>query len=285
MEGRTWFRHDAVRLRAQHGAAPAGGGMRDSQHGGQDDRAGGGLAALARTVVARLIAREGGSGRLVDAATVASIARAVVDPDRDPMDALRQDLRRSRISETDLVDTYFPEVARLLGCAWADDNAPFTDVTIGVARMQSMLRELGRDWTSNVAAEQDSATVLIVLPDGEQHSFGAMLLAGQLRRQGISVRLEVGASTATLRKLVHDRSFDCAMVSVACEEKLDQCKEVVKALKQGSHGRLWVAVGGPLLDRPIDVLGKTGADIVTCDPLLALQGALTEQAQVKEVTG
>lgn len=259
--------------------------MRDSQHGGQDNRAGIGLAALARTVVVRLVAREGPSGRPLDEATVGMITHALLDPDRGRMDALRQDLRRARISDIDLVEGYFPEIARRLGCAWAEDDAPFTDVTIGVARMQSMLRELGRDWTSNTAAEQASATVLIVLPDGEQHSFGAMLLAGQLRRQGISVRLEVGTPAAGLRKLVHDRAFDCAMISVACEEKLDQCKDLVKALKQGSQGRLWVAVGGPLLGRPIDVRGRTGADIATCDPLQALQGALTEQAQLKEATG
>lgn len=259
--------------------------MRDSQHGGQHDRAGTGLSALARTVVARLIAREGGIDRPVDEAVVAVIARALLEPGPAAMDALRLDLRRARISELDLVDAYFPEVARHLGCAWADDTAAFTDVTIGVARMQSMLRELGRDWTSNTCAVQGGATVLIVLPDGEQHSFGVMLLAGQLRRQGISVRLEVGTPAATLRKLVQEKSFDCAMISVACEEKLDHCKAVVHALKQGSDGQLWVAIGGPLLDRPVDVLGRTGADIATCDPLLALQGALTEQAQVKEVTG
>lgn len=259
--------------------------MRDSQHGGQHDRVGTGLSALARTVVARLIAREGGADRSVDEAVIAAISRAMLDPGSTGMDALRADLRRARISELELVDTYFPEVARYLGCAWAEDRAAFTDVTIGVARMQSMLRELGRDWTSDASAEHGGATVLIILPDGEQHSFGVMLLAGQLRRQGISVRLEVGTPAAALRKLVQEKTFDCAMISVACEEKLDHCKEVVNALKQGSHGQLWVAIGGALMGRPIDVRSRTGADIATCDPLQALQGALTEQAQGKEVTG
>jgi methanogenic corrinoid protein MtbC1 len=259
--------------------------MRDSQHRGQDDRGSGGPAALARAVVGRLLAGEGGPVRLVDDATVASISRALLDLNPARMAMLRQDLRRARISDTDLVDCYFPEVARHLGCAWAGDDAPFTDVTIGVARMQAMLREIGRDWTSNVAAEAASATVLIVLPEGEQHSFGAMLLAGQLRRQGISVRLEVGTQTSGLRRLVEGRFFDCAMISVACEEKLDQCRGVVAALKDGSRGRLWVAVGGPVLDRPIDVRSLTGADIATCAPLLALQGALAEQSQSNELTG
>jgi hypothetical protein len=112
-----------------------------------------------------------------------------------------------------------------------------------------------------------------------------MLLAGQLRRQGISVRIEVGTSTGALRALVHDRKFDCAMISVACEEKLDQCRDVVRALRLGSDGALWVAIGGALLDRAIDVRGRTGADIATCDPFVALEGAFARQAKVKEVTG
>ena len=259
--------------------------MRDSQHRGQDDRGIGGPAALARAVVGRLLAREVVPVKLADDATVSAISRALLDLDPARMAALRQDLRRNRISDIDLVDCFFPAVARRLGCAWAEDDAPFTDVTIGVARMQAMLREIGRDWTSNLSAEQASATVLIVLPEGEQHSFGAVLLAGQLRRQGISVRLEVGTHAAALRRLVEGRFFDCAMISIACEEKLDHCKAVVDALKAGSGGRLWVAVGGPLLNRPIDVRRRTGADIATCDPLVALQGALADQSQLNELTG
>jgi MerR family transcriptional regulator, light-induced transcriptional regulator len=259
--------------------------MRDSQHGGQEGRAGGALAALARSVVLRLNARNGPSGRLADEGIVALIARALLQDYPEAMETLRQDLRRARIGDTELVDVYFPEVARYYGCAWVEDSAPFTDVSIAVARMQAMLREIGQSWTSNAVAGHAAATVLVVLPAGEQHSFGAMLLTGQLRRQGISVRLEVGTSDAGLRRLVEDRSFDCAMVSIACEEALPRCKGAVKALKQGSAGRLWVAVGGPLLDRSLDICALTGADIATGDPMLALQGALSQVEQHNEVSG
>jgi methylmalonyl-CoA mutase cobalamin-binding subunit len=240
---------------------------------------------LARSIVVRLTAREQGVERPIDEAIVASIARAVLQSFPDGMDALRPDLRRARISDSDLIDVYFPEVARYLGCAWVDDVAPFTDVSIGVARMQGMLRDLGRAWTSNALADPSSATVLVVLPEGEQHSFGAMLLTGQLRRQGISVRLEVGTSREDLRRLAHDRSFDCAMISVACEEGIARCKEVVAALRQGSGGRLWIAVGGSLLERSTDLRARTGADMVTSDHLQALQAALSRQARMNEAIG
>jgi MerR family transcriptional regulator, light-induced transcriptional regulator len=247
--------------------------MRDSQHGGQSDRSGDGLSALARTVVARLVSRDAKVKRPPDAAMVAALARALAASDHAPFEALRTELRRARVNETELVDSYFPAVARFLGREWAEDRAPFTDVTMGVARMQSILRQVGRSWDSNAAASVDSATVLMVLPDGEQHSFGVMVLTGQLRRQGISVQMQIGARPAMLQGLVRTSEFDCAMVSVACEEKLEFCRGVVKAIKDGSEGRLWVAVGGAVLERPVDVRAATGADVATNDPMIALQGA------------
>ncbi len=259
--------------------------MRDSQHGGQGDLGSDGLSVLARSIVARVAARDGTVARAVDPDLVASIARAVAAPDLAVFEALRPDLRRARISDIDLVDGYFPAVARFLGCAWAEDSAPFTEVTIGVARMQAILRQVGRDWTSNVEAGPESCTVLMVLPDGEQHSFGAMVLTGQMRRQGISVRLEIGSPPGLLRQIVRQQHFDCAMISIACEEKLDHCRKVVDALRAGSVGRLHVAVGGAVLDRPVDVGGATQADIVTNDPLQVLLGAQVRSSAEKGSIG
>jgi methanogenic corrinoid protein MtbC1 len=256
--------------------------MRDSQHDGQGDRGGDGLELLARTVVARIAARD--TPRVVDDSLVAALARALTSPDPGDFETLRADLRRARIGETELVDAYFPAVARYLGCAWAEDEMPFTDVSIGTARMQAMLRQVGRDWVSNLASDLDGSTVLMVLPEGEQHSFGVMVLTGQLRRQGVSVQLQLGADARALRALAADRDFDCAMVSVACEERLALCAKLVKSLKDGSGGRLWVAVGGAVLDRPLDIRRLTGADIVTNDPRLALDGArMRALALVREV--
>lgn len=247
--------------------------MRDSQHGGQGDRSSDGLTALARTVVARLVARDEVTTRTTDEALVATLARALASADHSVFEALRPELRRARVSETELVDRYFPAVARHLGCEWSEDRAAFTDVTMVVARMQSLLRQFGKDWVSNATATPTSATVLLVLPAGEQHSFGAMLLTGQLRRQGVSVQLQIGATPEALGLLVQRQSYDCVMVSVGCEERLELCRRVVKSLKDGSGGRLWVAVGGAVLERPVDVRGLTGADVATNDPMTVLQGA------------
>lgn len=245
--------------------------MRDSQHGGPIGRSGDELSALARTVAARLASRGSRVVRDVDGDLVLAIARAVASPDPSLYDALRPEIRRARVSDIDLVDTYFPAVARLLGCDWAEDRAGWAEVTIGMARLQSLVHQIGHDWDD--CATPDGAAVLVVLPDGEQHSFGAQVLAGQLRRQGVSVHLQIGARPGDLRNLVRDRQYDCALVSVGCEDKLETCRKVVKSLKDGSKGRLWVAVGGAVLERVADVKLLTGADIATSDPVEAIAGA------------
>lgn len=245
--------------------------MRDSQYCGPIGRSGDELSALARTVAARLAARGARASRRIDGDLVLAMARAFGCADPALFDALRPELRRARVSDIDLVDSYFPAVARHLGRDWAEDRAGWAEVTIGVARMQSLVHQIGLDWDGSTAA--DSPNVLVVLPEGEQHSFGVQVLAGQLRRQGVSVHLQIAARPADLRRLVQDRHYDCALVSVGCEDKLETCRKVVKSLKDGSKGRLWVAVGGAVLERVSDVHLLTGADIATSDPVAATAGA------------
>lgn len=259
--------------------------MRDSRHDGQTDLPAGGASALARSVVARLATREGLAPDPVDPALVRRLAQVMVAGDPAQVGATLREVRRARVTDQGLVDQYLPAAARLLGCAWADDTAPFSDVTLGVARMQALVRQFGRDWTRDLTGDWtgdwtgDAAprgagrTVLLILPEGEQHSLGAIVLCSQLRRQGISVRLEIGTPAAALGSLVAQKHFDSAMVSIACEEQLDPCRRLVDALRAQSGGRLHVAVGGAVLERPVDVRLRTGADIATSDPARALAAA------------
>jgi MerR family transcriptional regulator, light-induced transcriptional regulator len=244
--------------------------MRDSQHGGQSERDASGVAVLARTVLARLLGRTVDEGRGPKQELTVALARAVTAADPAELQSLRAELRRQRVSESELVDCYFPAVAQHLGCDWAADRASFAEVSIGMARMQSILHDVSRDWISNHAAQPDSATALILLPEGEQHCFGALLLLAQLRRRGVSVQLLIGARPEEMRAVMQGRNFDCVMISVGCEEKLEIARRLVKAIRAGAGVPVRVAVGGAVLLRPVDVKQRTGADIVTSDPAEAL---------------
>lgn len=261
--------------------------MQDSLNRGftqGSERVLGGVSQFAADVVARLVAREGtASGPLRDGLVDQMIA-AVSRPGSAGFDALRPELRRARISATALADLYIPEVARRLGKAWEDDSMSFAEVTIGTARLQAILREIGAGWVADTSAGGKAGqTLLLVVPAGEQHTLGAMVLAGQLRRRGISVGLKVGPGSEDVLQLLHTRRFDGAMLSVACVEKLESTAALVKTLKRETGGAMPVAVGGAVLLREGNVTISHEADIQTNNIEEALQALGLNEAPTRVI--
>jgi MerR family transcriptional regulator, light-induced transcriptional regulator len=244
--------------------------MRDSQYEGLTDHDWDGVSLLAKTVVARLVAREPKVERGLVEGIVAMLTDAMISPDPGAFAAMAPLLKKARVTAVDLADSYFPEIARRLGCDWAEDRRSFAHVSIGVARMQAILRDIGADWASADGERPRLGTVLVILPEGEQHSFGAVVLTGQLRRRGVSVRLLLGPRQADLRMLLRERRFDGALLSVSCVEQLGPCRKMVTTLKDATGGKMQVLVGGAVLLNDIDVRAATGADAATSDLTEAL---------------
>lgn len=244
--------------------------MRDGHLDGQGLRDEAGVTLLAAKAIVRLAARDGKADRGLNEAVLERLTAAMLDSDPKAFDAVRPELRRMKISNIELADSYFPHIARKLGADWADDTMSFANVSLGVARMQSILRQIGADRIEDDGREAMTGRILLILPEGEQHSFGAMVLMGQMRRRGLSISLRIAPRAAELRLLLRQERFDGAMISVACREKLEICRSMVRTLKDTSRGSLRVAVGGSVFMTDADVPGVSGADIVTNDLEAAL---------------
>jgi MerR family transcriptional regulator, light-induced transcriptional regulator len=230
-------------------------------------REAGGVAFFAAEVVARLVAGEVTATGPLREDLIVRFMQSVVHMDMTDFDALKADLRRARISNATFSDRYIPEIARRLGTAWEDDELSFAAVTMGASRLQAILRQIGSDWVADEGkgASSSGATVLLIVPPGEQHTLGVFVLIGQMRRRGISVCLRIGPTEGDLRSLLSERSFDAAMISVAVPEKLDGCRKLLKTLKEVSTGRLRIAVGGAVLTLVSDLVALDGADVLTND--------------------
>jgi MerR family transcriptional regulator, light-induced transcriptional regulator len=257
--------------------------MQDGQDNGPNERALrglGGVAQFAANVVARLVDRDVLTETSLREDVVERFLAAIVCPDAGSLDALKSDLRRARISSATFADKYIPEVARRLGQAWVDDCMSFADVTMGSARLQAILREISTEWGANARAD-DLGTILLIIPAGEQHTLGALVVMGQLRRRGISVCLRIGPSEGDLRLLLAQRGFDAALVSGGQIAMLPICTALVNLLKNVTLGRLPVAVGGAMLGLLPQPLQIAGADVVTndlTDALAALGMTATSQS-------
>jgi methylmalonyl-CoA mutase cobalamin-binding subunit len=108
-------------------------------------------------------------------------------------------------------------------------------------------------------------TVLMLVPEGETHTLGAVVATGQLRRMGFSVCLRLGPSLHDVRSLLRSRVFDAAMISVGTGDRLEGSVKLVNTLRALGPRRMPVLAGGSSLRDPADLKDVTGVDFVTND--------------------
>jgi len=246
----------------------------------------GGVSQFAAEVVARLVLRDGTDEAGLREALLQRFLTAVASSDPGAFEALKPELKRARVSASSLADCYIPEAARRLGEAWETDSMSFANVTMGVARMQAILREIGAAWSADAMGQTGGPTLLVILPQGEQHTLGAMVLAGRLRRMGVSVSMRISPTAAEIARYVAERTFDGTLISIACNDRLETCRILVKTLKEAQSGGMKVAVGGAIRDSAESVKQATGADLVTNDIFEALSemGLLVSGSAVHELS-
>ncbi|MEM1234553.1 MAG: cobalamin-dependent protein, partial [Pseudomonadota bacterium] len=151
--------------------------------------------------------------------------------------------------------------------AWCEDNMSFADVTIGSARLQSMLRDLRAPQVTHPSAP----SVLVVVPQDAYHTLGATVVADQLRRMGIAPRTAMGLAEIDLAELVESHDFNAVMISAATSERLETLRELVNCIRNASRTPVPIIVGGTVTDKDTDIRTLTGADYVSNHPKEALQ--------------
>ena len=172
----------------------------------------------------------------------------------------------------DLADHYIPAVARELGDQWCEDQLSFAGVTIGVSRLQGMMRELGPNWASdNVTCAASPSILLIVLQD-VYHTLGAIVLSSQLRRKGFSVKLLLGGKADDVADRLRRTSYEAVFISSSRGETLESLRKIIDGIKTSMNAPPPVVVGGSILEVETveDVTALTGADYATRIPDEAL---------------
>lgn len=202
---------------------------------------------------------------------VQELMRASTSGTKEAFATLLSEMRRSRISLAALADIYIPEAARRLGQFWHDDQIPWMDVSIGVGRMQSLLREIGSAWVADQAGDTGHGTVMLIVPDREQHTLGPMVAMSQMRRYGVSVCLRIAPSFNELRNLMATRQFDGILISVSTKDKLDEVRRTTHFLKTVMNKRCPIIVGGAVMSKVEDPASLTGADFSSNDIGAALE--------------
>jgi len=218
-----------------------------------------------RATPAALVKDDNGTRRIGDE-DVRHFAKLLLAADEEPAFSAVVSYRDGGASIDAICLDLLAPAARLLGELWVEDLCSFTDVTVGVGRLQRVLRELSPAFGRAVEHPTQGRSVLLLPGPGEQHTFGLVLVGEFFRRAGWNVSGGGWSAGANAAALVAGEWFDAIGFSLGAEIHLSALAEVVCAVRRETcNPGIVVLVGGPLFVGCPAHVARVGADGMTCD--------------------
>lgn len=213
-------------------------------------------------------------GEAPDAGEVAQLASLVLEREATVASSFVDALRvRGTPAETLYLDLLAP-TARRLGEFWNQDLCHFAEVTLGMVRLQQVLRDLSPTFQNEVECLRDGRRALLTPVPGEQHTFGLVMVVEFFRRAGWDVWCGPFASVAELASLVRREWFAVAGISLSGERRLDALASGIRAVRRASCNRsIGVMVGGPIFAERPELAEDVGADATAVDGRQAVKQA------------
>ncbi len=163
------------------------------------------------------------------------------------------------------VDAIFVELlastARRLGELWEEDACDFLDVTIGLWRLQEVMREIS--WGGPVVTGPSSAPhrALFSPMPGEQHSFGSTMVHEVFVRAAWESEVLVAPEMRELIAKVANRPYDLVGLTLSCDVSTDAVSKLIKAVRSVSMNQhVRVLVGGYAVNSNPSLASEVGAD-------------------------
>jgi methylmalonyl-CoA mutase cobalamin-binding subunit len=232
--------------------------------------------AIEDTVLPRLLLARGTAtprtdldalyGAAPTAADVESLCALLVVDDHVAALALFEALRGRGVTLPRLYLDLLAPAALWLGQAWTDDRADFSTVTLGLMRLQHLVRDYDDAFTRDVRPQSRTRRILLMNPPGEQHSFGRDMLAAFFRRAGWDVWDPPPRAEGEFARLMRRESFQVIGISAAAEERLDAVAACIRLVRKSVRNRgAGVMVGGPVFNANPEYVALVGADATATD--------------------
>ncbi|MEM8950864.1 MAG: cobalamin B12-binding domain-containing protein [Pseudomonadota bacterium] len=171
--------------------------------------------------------------------------------------------------------------ARLLGKLWETDRRHFADVTVGVGRLQQMLREFEAAFQSETMEWHPAQRALLMPAPHEQHTFGLFMIGEFMRRAGWDAWTGPLPPDRDLQKLVKHGDFSVIGFSASSDSRLKALKDAIANVRRMVGKRpVCIMVGGVAFERCPALVSDVGADGTASDAKSAIKlahGMLGEQ--------
>lgn len=173
------------------------------------------------------------------------------------------------------VETVFVELlapsARRLGQLWEEDRCDFVDVTMGLWRLQEVMREIALRSPARPGDAGAASTGLFCPIPGDQHSFGSLMLEEVFARAGWQSEVLFEPKRLELLNVVADRSFDLIGLTISNDCPSGTLAELISAIRGVSRNSgTRIIIGGRAINADPDIVGRVGADGTASDASSAL---------------
>lgn len=194
---------------------------------------------------------------------VERLGRALMSDAAMEHQAVLASLVAQGVPSEDLYQYYIPEASRFLGEQWVSDEASFVDVTVGAARLQALFRnradggEAGQLLDRSIPLGQ---SVLMVIPECEQHSLGAFVAADGLRRHGLWVRMAIALNEGEIATLLASTRFSLVGITAATWKSVENAQKLIEYMRSHVESVPPIVIGGRVVEDRNKIERMTGAD-------------------------
>jgi len=162
--------------------------------------------------------------------------------------------------------------ARLLGTYWEEDAMDFTQVTLGLMRLQQVTHHLGYEYQDGPQKAGPVRRVMLASAPGSQHILGLAIVSEFFRKDGWQVIVEIAQSPSELCHAAQNEWFDLIGLSVGLVEQVSELPDLISRLRQSSRNPdTPVLLGGPAFLATDANAAHLGAIGISTDPLEALR--------------
>jgi methanogenic corrinoid protein MtbC1 len=167
--------------------------------------------------------------------------------------------------ESIFLDVLAP-TARRLGEMWVEDRCSFADVTLGLCRLQQVLRQLSDAFEHEIEQDAIDYSVLLTPYPGEQHTFGILMLEEFYRRAGWDTVLMMPGRSLEICDALHSDWFSATGISISCDFSVDGLRALIGEIRQSSRNpEIAILVGGRAFQANWELALAVGADATAVD--------------------
>ena len=168
------------------------------------------------------------------------------------------------------VETVYVELlapaARKLGAYWEEDSEDFVGVTMGLWRIQEILRELTLRIPPPSRPGHGQRSALFSSMPGEQHSFGTLMVAECFERAGWDSDVLIEPTQSELTGKFAGRHYDLIGLTVSCDCPTATLTSLITTIRAvSSNPGIRILIGGRVINERPDLVEQCGADATASD--------------------